>query len=201
MNRRQLLTSATAGLATAFIPGAGQACHRRRMLYTNQSQYYYDTSLAVARNEITEYAGVYVPELYYHFESSLFALRATGNLHNVEGVDLIERQIVPDLRQRRISHKRNEWQIIGAWNYPVVLCERRLSQRTWNDRVLFVTARTATNTGPGPNFPLFVRLAADREREYGDGEAWVSLWDHTVRIRSFQSGPNSGAIHVLWEEY
>lgn len=151
--------------------------------------------------EILGYEGVYVAQVYDPFDSSLFGLR-TRNIHTDEGRQLIESVTVPDLRQRQISHKRDEWQVIpDTWNNAVTLAERRLGRYNAQDKVIYISAGTHTNTGPGVPFPLYVTFMDGSGRYYDDREAYISFWDHTVRIQAFQSGSDAARIQIKWEKY
>jgi hypothetical protein len=201
-----MLATVAAGLGATVFTSPLEACHRQRCGSRGMPSGcgLGAGSTRFAAPAILGYAGQYVPEVYNPFQNSLFGLRTSGNIHSEEGRNLIEASVIPDLRRRLISHKLNEWQVIpDTWYNSVTLCERRLFDRSGHPdpRVLFISAFVATNTGPGPDFPLII-FDAGGQRDYGDREAWYTLgWDHTVRIQAIQSGANAARLQIKWERH
>jgi hypothetical protein len=112
---------------------------------------------------------------------------------------MMRRTVVPDLRQRRISHKRDEWQVIADTLHNAVdLCEVTLSPRI-QTYLICRSAVVTTNTGPGARYPLIVTLGDGSQRNYMDQEARILLWDHRCRIQAIQGGDDRTRLKIGWE--
>src|SRR5262245_19584120 len=113
IDRRAALATLMSGtFATVLLPAAN-ACSRRKQCRrppVGQSVQGFEQHFDDPTFE--GFAGEYVNELYGRRESTLFGIRMTGDVSGESGQNMIESEVVPILRQRRASHKLDEWQII-----------------------------------------------------------------------------------------